>query len=110
MSLASMTSDVRPARVLRYARSVCSGAIRTQALRHLRASFDPGAVFGRDSDTGTILGRHIAMFAPPSGELSPDNEICVLMSPESGMPARSPSMNEACARVPLENPKAGETR
>lgn len=110
MSLASMTSDVRLARVLRYARSVCSGAIRTQVLRHLRASFDPGAVFGRDSDTGTILGRHIAMFAPPSGELSPDNEICVLMSPESGMPARSPSMNEACARVPLENPKAGETR
>lgn len=110
MSLAFMTSDVRLARVLRYARSVCSGAIRTQVLRHLRASFDPGAVFGRDSDTGTILGRHIAMFAPPSGELSPDNEICVLMSPESGMPARSPSMNEACARVQLENLKAGETR
>ena len=110
MSQSSMTSDVRPARVLRYARSVCSGAIRTQVMCHLRASFDPGAVFGRDSDTGTILGRHIAMFAPPSGELSPDNEICVLMSPESGMPARSPSMNEACARVPLENPKAGETR
>lgn len=110
MSQASMTSDVRPARVLRYARSVYSGAIRTQVLCHLRASFDPGAVFGRDSDTGTILGRHIAMFAPPSGELSPDNEICVLMSPESGMPARSPFMNEACARIPLENPKAGETR
>ena len=88
MSQASMTSDVRPA----------SAAMRTQC------------VLGRDSDTGTILGRHIAMFAPPSGELSPDNEICVLMSPESGMPARSPSMNEACARVQLENPKAGETR
>lgn len=67
-------------------------------------------ILGRDSDTGTILGRHIAMFAPPSGELSPDNEICVLMSPESGMLARSLSMNEACARIPLENPKAGETR
>lgn len=67
-------------------------------------------VLGRDSDTGTILGRHIAMFAPPSGELSPDNEICVLMSPESGMPALSPSMNEACARIPPENLKAGETR
>lgn len=67
-------------------------------------------ILGRDSDTGAILGRHIAMFAPLSGELSPDNEICVLMSPESGMPARSPSMNEACARIPLENPKAGETR
>lgn len=110
MSLASMTSDVHPARVLRCARSVYSGAIRTQVLRHFRASFDPGAVFGRDSDTGTILGRHIAMFAPPSGELSPDNEIRVLMSPESGMPACSPSMNEACTRVQLENPKAGETR
>ena len=110
MSQASMTSGVRPARVLRYARSVYSGAIRTQVMCHLRASFDPGAVFGRDSDTGAILGRHIAMFVPPSGELSPDNEICVLMSPESGMPARSPSMNEACARIPLENPKAGETR
>ena len=110
MSLASMTSDVHCTRGLRCACCVFSGAIRTQVLRHLRASFDPGAVFGRDSDTGTILGRHIAMFAPPSGELSPDNEICVLMSPESGMPARSPSMNEACARVPLENPKAGETR
>lgn len=110
MSLASMTSDVRPARLLRCARCVFSGAIRTQVMCHLRASFDPGAVFGRDSDTGTILGRHIAMFAPPSGELSPDNEICVLMSPESGMPARSPSMNETCARIPLENPKAGETR
>lgn len=67
-------------------------------------------ILGRDSDTGTILGRHIAMFAPPSGELSPDNEIRVLMSPESGMPACSPSMNEACTRVQLENPKAGETR
>lgn len=110
MSQASMTSDVHPARVLRYARSVCSGAIRTQVLRHLRASFDLGVVLGRDPDAGTILGRHIAMFAPPSGELSPDNEICVLMSPESGMPARSPSMNEACTRVQLENPKAGETR
>ena len=108
MSQASMTSDVRPARVLRYARSVYSGVIRTQAMCHLRASFDPEAVFGRDSDTGTILGRHIAMFAPPSGELSPDNEICVLMSPESGMPACSPSMNEACTRGQL--PKAGETR
>lgn len=105
-----MTSDVRPAQVLRYARSVYSGAIRTQMLCHLRASFDSGVVFGRDPDTETILGRHIAMFAPPSGELSPDNEICVRMSPESGMPARSPSMNEACARIPLENPKAGETR
>ena len=50
------------------------------------------------------------MFAPPSGELSPDNEICVLMSPESGMPARSPFKNEALARIPLENPKAGEAR
>lgn len=67
-------------------------------------------ILGRDSDTGTILGRHIAMFAPPSGELSPDNEIRVLMSPESGMPACSPSMNEACTRIPPENLKAGETR
>lgn len=110
MSQASMTSDVRPARVLRYARSVYSSAIRTQVMCHLRASFDPGAVFGRDSDTGTILGRHIAMFAPPSGELSPDNEICVRMSPESGVPTRNPFKNEAFARIPLENPKAGETR
>lgn len=110
MPLASMTSDVRPARVLRYARSVCSGAIRTQVLRHLRASFDLGVVFGRDPDTGTILGRYIAMFAPPSGELSPENEICVRMSPESGVPTRNPFKNEAFARIPLENPKAGETR
>ena len=80
------------------------------------------------------------MFAPPSGELSPDNEICVLMSPdngarigkllgsaarvrmspdnaacvrmspESGVPTRNPFKNEAFARIPLENPKAGETR
>lgn len=120
MSQASMTSDVRPARVLRCARSVYSGAIRTQVMCHLRASFDPGAVFGRDSDTGTILGRHIAMFAPPSGELSPENEICVRMSPdnaarvrmspESGVPTRNQFKNEAFARIPLENPKAGETR
>lgn len=81
MSQASMTSDVRPARVLRYARSVYSGAIRTQVMCHLRASFDPGAVFGRDSDTGTILGRHIAMFAPPSGELSPGNDARVEKPP-----------------------------
>lgn len=50
------------------------------------------------------------MFAPPSGELSPDNEICVLMSPESGVPTRNPFKNEAFARIPLKNPKAGETR
>lgn len=110
MSQASMTSDVRPARVLRYARSVYSSAIRTQVMCHLRASFDPGAVFGRDSDTGTILGRHIAMFAPPSGELSPNDEIYVRMSPERGVSARSPSRSEPFARIPLENPKAGETR
>lgn len=120
MSQASMTSDVRPARALRYACSVCSGAIRTQVLRHLRASFDPGVVLGRDPDTGTILGRYIAMFAPPSGELSPENEICVRMSPdnaacvrmspESGVPTRNPFKNEAFAQIPLENPKAGETR
>lgn len=110
MSLASMTSDVRPARVLRCARCVFSDSIRTRALCHLRASFDLGVVLGRDPDTGTILGRYIAMFAPPSGELSPENEICVRMSPESGVPTRNPFKNEAFARIPLENPKAGETR
>lgn len=130
MAQASMTSDVRPARVLRYARSVCSGAIRTQVLRHLRASFDLGVVLGRDPGTGTILGRYIAMFASPSGELSPENEVCVRMSPdngarvrklpnnaarvrmspERGVSARSPSRSEPCTRIPLENPKAGETR
>lgn len=67
-------------------------------------------ILGRDSDTGAILGRHIAMFAPPSGELSPNDEICVRMSPESGVPTRNPFKNEACTRVQLENPKAGETR
>lgn len=38
-------------------------------------------VLGRDSDTGTILGRHIAMFAPPSGELSPDKDARVEKPP-----------------------------
>lgn len=140
MSLASMTSDVHCARGLRCARCVFSDSIRTRALCHLRASFDLGVVLGRDPDTGTILGRYIAMFAPPSGELSPENEICVRMSPdngtrigkllgsaarvrmspdnaacvrmspESGVPTRNPFKNEAFARIPLENPKAGETR
>ena len=32
------------------------------------------------------------------------------MSPESGVPARNPFKNEAFARIPLENPKAGVTR
>lgn len=40
----------------------------------------------------------------------PDNAACVRMSPESGVPTRNPFKNEACARIPLENPKAGETR
>lgn len=120
MSLASMTSDVHCTRGLRCARCVFSDSIRTRALCHLRASFDLGVVLGRDPDTGTILGRYIAMFAPPSGELSPENEICVRMSPdngarvrklpERGVSARSPSRSEPCARIPLENPKAGETR
>ena len=120
MSLASMTSDVHCTRGLRCARCVFSDSIRTRALCHLRASFDLGVVLGRDPDTGTILGRYIAMFAPPSGELSPNDEICVrmspdngarvLMSPESGVPTRNPFKNEAFARIPLENPKAGETR
>lgn len=120
MSLASMTSDVHCTRGLRCARCVFSDSIRTRALCHLRASFDLGVVLGRDPDTGTILGRYIAMFAPPSGELSPNDEICVRMSPnnaarvrmspERGVSARSPSRSEPCARIPLENPKAGETR
>lgn len=110
MSLASMTLDVHCTRGLRFARCVFSDSIRTRALCHLRASFDLGVVLGRDPDTGTILGRYIAMFAPPSGELSPNDEICVRMSPESGVPTRNPFKNEAFARIPLENPKAGETR
>ena len=40
----------------------------------------------------------------------PDNAACVRMSPESGVPTRNPFKNEAFARIPLENPKAGETR
>ena len=42
--------------------------------------------------------------------MSPNDEICVRMSPESGVPTRKPFKNEAFARIPLENPKAGETR
>ena len=42
--------------------------------------------------------------------MSPDNAACARMSPESGVPTRNPFKNEAFARIPLENPKAGETR
>ena len=39
-----------------------------------------------------------------------DSAARVRMSPESGVPTRNPFKNEAFARIPLENPKAGETR
>lgn len=160
MSLASMTSDMRLARVLRCARCVFSGAIRTQVLRHLRASFDLGVVFGRDPDTRPFSGdkspyycllaenccpttRFVSECRPttapvsescPTNELrvekspdngarigkllgsaarvrmSPDNAARVRMSTERGVSARSPSRSEPCVRIPLENPKAGETR
>lgn len=57
MSQASMTSDVHCTRGLRCARCVFSDSIRTQVLRHLRASFDFGVVFGRDPDTKAVFGR-----------------------------------------------------
>ena len=100
MSLASMTSDVHCTRGLRCARCVFSDSIRTRALCHLRASFDLGVVLGRDPDTGTILGRCIAMFAPPSGELSPNDEICVRMSPDNGARVRKlPEKRVACPQA-----------
>lgn len=42
--------------------------------------------------------------------MSPDNGARVRKLPESGVPTRNPFKNEALARIPLENPKAGETR
>lgn len=157
MSLASMTSDVHCTRGLRCARCVCTGTIRTQVLRHLRASFDSGVVirtqepFSGDKspyycllaencrpttrfvsecrpttvpvsescptnelrvekspDNGARIGKLLGSAARV--RMSPDNAACVRMSPESGVPARNPFKNEAFARIPLENPKAGETR
>ena len=40
----------------------------------------------------------------------PNNAARIRMSPERGVSARSPSRSEPFARIPLENPKAGETR
>lgn len=140
MSQSSMTSDVRPARVLRYARSVCSGAIRTQVCaifgRHLIWEPFLGVIRTQEPFSGDkspyycLLAencRPTAKFvsecrpttAPvsescPRNELSvrklPNNAARVRMSPESGVPTRNPFKNEAFARIPLENPKAGETR
>ena len=62
----------------------------------------------KSPDNGARIGKLLGSAARV--RMSPDNAARVLMSPESGVPTRNPFKNEAFARIPLENPKAGETR
>ena len=62
----------------------------------------------KSPDNGARIGKLLGSAARV--RMSPDNAARVRMSTERGVSARSPSRSEPCVRIPLENPKAGETR